>query len=399
MLGWTQEHGPYVIEDEQTEFTRNAYSWNKFANVIYFDSPAGVGYSICGKPEECDFDDDNSADDNLKAFISLMTDKLPQLQANDLYIAGESYAGIYVPKLAQKMDQYITNKTGSYLPNLKGIMVGNPVTDHSVDGKPMQFEMAYWFGLIDDALYSNVKMNCDLSYWDFDAGLLSPQCKNWMNQFNSVISGINHYDFLGKCYIEPQPSSKATLKHKPRFAPKAPHPSMLLPDHMPVFTVNDYTPFIATPKENEKSLEQIPNCVYALPIYFYLNNRTVMEALHIPSTVTKWDLCKEKGEFSYTKLRNGSIDIYPLLKDKYKILVYSGNTDGVVPTYGTKAWVDNLKWPIKQTWQQFFVDGQVGGHHEIRNNGSFIFTTIHGAGHMAPQWRRSYTYHVITSFL
>ena len=103
-----------------------------------------------------------------------MTDKLPQLQTNDLYIAGESYAGIYVPKLAKKMDEYIQNKTGSYLPNLKGIMVGNPVTDQSVDGKPMQFEMAYWYGLIDDALYTNIKMNCNLAYWDFDAGLLSP---------------------------------------------------------------------------------------------------------------------------------------------------------------------------------------------------------------------------------
>jgi hypothetical protein len=37
------------------------------------------------------------------------------------------------------------------------MIVGNPVTDHSVDGKPAQFEMAYWYGLIDDALYNNVR--------------------------------------------------------------------------------------------------------------------------------------------------------------------------------------------------------------------------------------------------
>lgn len=150
MLGWTQEHGPYVIEDNTTDFVSNAYSWNKFATVIYFDSPAGVGYSICGDKAECSFTDDNSADDNLVALINLMTMKFPELQGNDMYIAGESYAGIYVPKLASKIDDYITKKSGPYLPKLKGIMVGNPVTDYLVDGKPMQFEMAYWYGLIDD---------------------------------------------------------------------------------------------------------------------------------------------------------------------------------------------------------------------------------------------------------
>ena len=61
-----------------------------------------------------------------------------------------------------------------------------------------------------------------------------------------------------------------------------------------------------------------------------------MDALHVPQTVTKWDLCKEKGDLSYTKNRDGSIGIYNQIRNKYKILVYSGDTDGAVPTYGTK---------------------------------------------------------------
>ncbi len=112
--------------------------------------------------------------------------------------------------------------------------------------------MAYWFGLIDDKLYKTVKAKCNLSYWDFDAGLLSPDCKNWMNTFNSLIVSINHYDFLGKCYIEPQPSrdlngeQAETWKTKPRFSSR-----ILKDDHqMMYFTEDEYTSFVSTPFES-----------------------------------------------------------------------------------------------------------------------------------------------------
>lgn len=51
---------------------------------------------------------------------------------NDLYISGESYAGIYVPRVMLRLDDYITKNTGKqgvYVPNLKGMMVGNGVTN------------------------------------------------------------------------------------------------------------------------------------------------------------------------------------------------------------------------------------------------------------------------------
>jgi hypothetical protein len=211
--------------------------------------------------------------------------------------------------------------------------------------------MAYWYGLIDDVLYNSVNQNCNLSYWDFDAGKLSDDCKRWMNNFDSKISGINHYDFLGKCYIEPQPSAL----NAPSFQPS----ERILQEGAEItrtFTVNDYTPFVSSLSNEDTGLQLIPNCVYALPVYYYLNNRTIMDALHIPKTVTQWDLCKEKGDLSYTKSREGSIGIYSLIKDKYKILVYSGDTDGSVPTYGTKAWIESLGWPISKQYKQFVID-------------------------------------------
>lgn len=81
-----------------------------------------------------------------------------------------------------------------------------------------------------------------------------------------------------------------------------------------------------------------------------------MDALHIPPQVSKWDFCKEKGDLSYTKSRDGSIDIYNELRGKYKILVFSGDTDAVVPTYGTKAWVQALGWPVSKPYKQFVIE-------------------------------------------
>jgi serine carboxypeptidase-like clade 2 len=47
---------------------------------------------------------------------------------NDFYIAGESYAGHYVPQLAQVIIE------NNFALNLKGIMSGNPSTDWTVEG-------------------------------------------------------------------------------------------------------------------------------------------------------------------------------------------------------------------------------------------------------------------------
>lgn len=36
------------MDDETDFFHKNEYSWNNEANIVYIESPAGVGYSICG---------------------------------------------------------------------------------------------------------------------------------------------------------------------------------------------------------------------------------------------------------------------------------------------------------------------------------------------------------------
>jgi carboxypeptidase C (cathepsin A) len=51
MLALFSEHGPFVFDDGEMEIKPNPEPWNKRANVLYLESPAGVGYSF-GKEED-----------------------------------------------------------------------------------------------------------------------------------------------------------------------------------------------------------------------------------------------------------------------------------------------------------------------------------------------------------
>jgi carboxypeptidase C (cathepsin A) len=45
MLGMMQENGPRVINDGEDFIVENDETWNKRANVLWIESPAGVGWS------------------------------------------------------------------------------------------------------------------------------------------------------------------------------------------------------------------------------------------------------------------------------------------------------------------------------------------------------------------
>ena len=365
--------------------------------MLYIESPAGVGFSECGEAGGCSYDDDESAMDNLHAILYFFTQKFPELQANDLYISGESYAGIYVPYVSYYIDQYLQNNTkttGIYKPNLKGYLVGNGVTNWKYDTTPAYVEMAFWHGLYDLDTYNAMKQNnCTYQWAGLDLDNSTVVCKDLLTKFNNLVTNINVYDVYGTCYQNGVRSEAFELysANDLGFAKV----NNGLKAYKKTYTAADYTPFLFNKHNTEKRLKNLPPCTFGNPIIAYLNSPSVRKLLHIPDHIQAWDLCTTS--IKYTSGQKGSQWVYEALKNKYRIIFYSGDTDGAVPTYGSLQWINELNWKVTEEWRPFTVGGQVAGYIETRDG--MTFATVHGAGHMVPQDKREQAYHLIFNWV
>ena len=92
------------------------------ANVIFLESPAGVGFSYSNTSSDYDERGDRSIAVDSYIFLLNWLERFPEYKGRDFYIAGESYAGHYVPELAAVIVA-VRLLTGENPTNLKGIFV------------------------------------------------------------------------------------------------------------------------------------------------------------------------------------------------------------------------------------------------------------------------------------
>jgi carboxypeptidase C (cathepsin A) len=137
MYALLRENGPcLILHGEKT--IPNPYSWSRVAHVIWIDQPAGVGFSYqdestapVGNEEEVSKDVDK--------FLQLFFADHPELAHNPFFLAGESYAGHFIPAIATHIlthnalrDDIHKRKpelAGRLKVNLKGVSIGNGDTD------------------------------------------------------------------------------------------------------------------------------------------------------------------------------------------------------------------------------------------------------------------------------
>jgi hypothetical protein len=322
MLGFMQENGPFRMDSGTGEIHASADGWNREANVLYIEQPAGVGFSYCGSTKDCTFDDESSAKDNLTSVLEWYA-KFPEFQSNDLYVSGESYAGIYVPYLSHAIVEHNEGNAENddvFKPPIKGFMVGNGVTNWTYDTTTAFVDMSYWHSLMSTELHDKItEAKCD-----FGGPYMrnaSQECIEYLNQFDDEVADVNVYDIFGTCWgAGPYPQASE------------PH---LYESHKRGWTQNEYTPWLRRPtRSGDDILRDLPPCTYGSGLLNYLNLDVVRQALHVPDSVQAWDLCRSQ-DWNYVIQPKGSQWIYEALQGKIRMLHYSGDVDGAVPTIGT----------------------------------------------------------------
>jgi serine carboxypeptidase-like clade 2 len=89
---------------------------------LFLESPAGVGFSYSNKSSDYDNNGDRKTATDNYVFLVNWLERFPEYKNRDFYLAGESYAGHYVPQLAHNI-LYHNKKANRTIVNLKGIMV------------------------------------------------------------------------------------------------------------------------------------------------------------------------------------------------------------------------------------------------------------------------------------
>ena len=74
------------------------------------------------------------------------------------------------------------------------------------------------------------------------------------------------------------------------------------------------------------------------------------------------------------------------LAQKYRILIYSGVTDAIVPTAGTKKWLSAGGFKVTsptRAWPSGYGQGAYSVGNTATDYGNLTFATVAGAGHFA----------------
>ncbi|KAK9268047.1 hypothetical protein L1049_010486 [Liquidambar formosana] len=365
--GATQEIGPFIVDINGQGLKFNPHSWNREANMLFLESPVGVGFSYSNTTTDYKkLGDDFTANDAYD-FLHNWFLKFPSYRKRVFYIAGESYAGKYVPVLAELI--YDKNKDPSLYINLKGILLGNPETSDAEDWMGL-VDYAWSHAVISEETHKIIQRTCDFKSNDTWS---NKECSGAVDEVLDQYKQIDIYSlYTSVCISNATGSDDNSMRIMFQRTPKM----------MPRIMGGTYDP----------CLDQ-----YAKAFY---NRPDVQKALHVSDgyQLKNWSICNMDIFNNWTYSKPSVLPIYKkLIAAGLRIWVYSGDTDGRVPVLSTGYSLSSLGLPITRAWRPWYHQKEVSGWFQEYKG--LTFATFRGAGHAVPIFKPSNSLALFTSFL
>ncbi|CAM0951733.1 unnamed protein product [Alopecurus aequalis] len=341
--GAMMELGPFRVNSDNRTLSINKQAWNNVANVIFLESPAGVGFSYSNTTSDYEKSGDQRTIDDAFVFVVNWLERFPEYKGRPFYISGESYGGHYVPQLAATILNHNMNNATKTSINLQGILVGNPFLDDNMNGKGT-IDYLWSHGVISDEMYANITKHCKFDRSDGDA------CHD-AAAYDSA--NTDPYDIYGPVCIT---ASDGTF-----------YPSRYIPWQDPCSD----------------------NYVDA-----YLNRPEIQKALH--ARATEWSHCT-------LLLWNDSPDsmvptLKRLMEQKLRVWLFSGDFDSMCPISATRYTIHDLGVAVTEQWRPWTANREVGGYVQ-GYTGGLVFASVRGAGHMVPSSQPERALILVSSFL
>ncbi|KAG7118732.1 Pheromone-processing carboxypeptidase KEX1 like protein [Verticillium longisporum] len=301
--GAMMEIGPYRVKGDQ--LVNNNGSWHEFANLLFVDNPVGTGFSYVDTNSYLHELDEMG--DQFIIFLEKFFKLFPQYAQDDLYFAGESYAGQHIPYIAKHILERNEKAGPDDQWNLKGLVIGNGwISPFEQYGSYLKF--AYEKGLLTQGSEKAKQLE---QQWKICRKQMAVDIKIDISECETILQKI--LDVTATLTT----SGKRNCYNMYDVRLKDTYPSCGMnwpPD------LTDVTP--------------------------YLRRKDVTEALHINAAKnTGWKECNGAvGSAFRAHKSKPSRDLLPDLLKKVPITLFSGAEDLICNHLGTEEMIGNMEW-------------------------------------------------------
>ncbi|EFX03291.1 pheromone processing carboxypeptidase kex1 [Grosmannia clavigera kw1407] len=354
--GALMEIGPYRLKDDHT-LEYNDGAWNEFANVMFVDNPVGTGFSYVNTDSYVHELDEMA--DQFIVFLEKWFALFPEYEHDDLYLAGESFAGQYIPYIAKHIVERNKNASETHAWALKGLLIGNGWIS------PAEQYESYIDFAYDKKLVTKGSSDSDR---------LENQRRVCDKMLAAAGGPENQPVDIGECESILQELLRVTRRNSGDDKDCINMYDVRLRDTYPSCGMN-WPP-------------DLPN------LTGYLRNNDVIAALHInPNKNTGWQECNGNvGSQFRDRVSKPSIAILPGLLAEMPIVLFSGAEDLICNHLGTEAMIGNMawnggkgfelspgNWAPRREWT--FEGKDAGFWQEARN---LTYVLFYNSSHMVP---------------